>query len=120
MVPFKGTNLNDKQKYFNFCLSSSRVNIENAFALLKGRWARLKYINTYSISKAIEISLAACVIHNFCIVNHDQWDDGEYFEEPYHAADFADDDRLQNLMGEVKRYNIMEDLWTARNRRRNI
>jgi hypothetical protein len=40
-------NLTRREKHHNFCLSGDRVCIENTFGILKGRWARLQYINTY-------------------------------------------------------------------------
>jgi hypothetical protein len=40
-------NLTRREKHHNFCLRGDRVCIENTFGILKGRWARLQYINTY-------------------------------------------------------------------------
>jgi len=46
MVPFKGTeSLTRRQTKYNRTLSSSRCAIERAFALLKGRFRRVKYLD---------------------------------------------------------------------------
>ncbi|KAF2893940.1 hypothetical protein ILUMI_12229 [Ignelater luminosus] len=50
MVPYKDNgNLTPREKNFNLMLSKSRAVIENAYALLKGRFRRLKYIETVRI-----------------------------------------------------------------------
>lgn len=47
LVGFKNIErLNNREKYFNNKLSQCRVVIENAFGLLKGRFRRLKYLET--------------------------------------------------------------------------
>lgn len=56
------------QRHHNYVLSADRVCIEHTFGILLGRWKRLQFINTYSVSKAIEIVTAACVLHNYCYV----------------------------------------------------
>lgn len=75
MTPFKGDNLTRVQKHHNFCLSQDRVKVEHTFGILKGRWRRIHYINTYSIFKGVEIATAACILHNFCILNEDEWNE---------------------------------------------
>lgn len=69
MSRYKGDNLNRMHRHHNYCLSSEIVKIEHCFGGYKGRWRRVQYINTYNICKAIEIATAACVLHNFCILN---------------------------------------------------
>lgn len=83
MTPYRDVNLTRIQRRHNYSLSSSRVAIEHAFGLLKGRWRRLIFVNTNNISKTIEITTAALVLHNFCIMNVDLWDE-EYRDEPEH------------------------------------
>ncbi|XP_044766215.1 putative nuclease HARBI1 [Coccinella septempunctata] len=83
MTPYKGNNLTRKQKKHNYMLSADRVKIEHAFGLLKGRWRRLQYINVYNICKTVEIITASCVLHNFCLINKDLWDE----EAPIECAD---------------------------------
>lgn len=114
MTPFKGRNINRMQKHHNYCLSSSRVNIENTFAFLKGRWARLKYINTYSISKAIEICTAACVLHNFCLLNKDEWEleSIEINDEDESIILYEENDKIAFKLGESRRNEIARSLYS--------
>lgn len=57
--------------------------IERAFARLKGKWRRLKYVDVTNLSYAPYIIIAACCFHNFTIdVNY-----GEIFEAPDECND---------------------------------
>ncbi|KAL3210073.1 hypothetical protein MRX96_037386 [Rhipicephalus microplus] len=49
---------------FNHVHSKQRVAIEIAFGLLKGRFRRLDKVDVNSIPQAVEIVMAACVLHN--------------------------------------------------------
>jgi len=51
---------------FNTILGSSRVVIEQAFGSLKGRFRRLKGIETLCVEAVSETVIAACIIHNMC------------------------------------------------------
>ncbi|XP_031337197.1 putative nuclease HARBI1 [Photinus pyralis] len=74
MVPFKDTGrLSRQQKHFNVVLSKSRVVIENAFALLKGRFRRLKYIETVKLEYIVLLIMAATILHNLCILCKDEF-----------------------------------------------
>lgn len=42
--------------------------------MLKERWRILKYINVNKIDKATKIIAACCVLHNFCLMNNDNFD----------------------------------------------
>ncbi|XP_066595453.1 uncharacterized protein [Prorops nasuta] len=60
-------NLTDVKIKFNNELSKMRQVVERAFALLKGRFRRLKYLHM-SIEYLIpHVILACCVLHNLCI-----------------------------------------------------
>ncbi|KAL1493603.1 hypothetical protein ABEB36_009303 [Hypothenemus hampei] len=95
------------QKYHNYVLSAERICIEHTFGLLIGRWRRLQFINTYSISKCVEIIVAACILHNFCYLNNDFWD-GEIFEIANDAEPY--DRRLDINLARIKRDRIAENL----------
>uniref|UniRef100_A0A8D8WK66 DDE Tnp4 domain-containing protein n=1 Tax=Cacopsylla melanoneura TaxID=428564 RepID=A0A8D8WK66_9HEMI len=56
-------------------ISCKRVVIENAFGLLKGRWKRLHYIDVNTVEKICSRITAACVLHNFCILQDDYLED---------------------------------------------
>lgn len=105
MTPYKDPRTQIQRNHNNM-LNADRVCIEHAFGLLKGRWRRLIFINTYSISKAVEIVTPACVLHNFCYLNADLWE--EYLEND----EFYDcrNPRLDMNFGVIKRDRIAENL----------
>lgn len=43
--------------------------IERAFALLKGRWRRLKFLDMNRDDMIPFVILASCVLHNVCLAN---------------------------------------------------
>lgn len=109
--PFKdnGT-LTGQQKLFNYRHSSTRIVIENAFGLLKGRFRRLKFfenLKLHFISKAV---IAACVLHNICI-NFDDLDmniDADFGENENEEI-FGD---VQFIAGGVdRRQEIFEEMF---------
>lgn len=115
MKPFaRGANHNRLQRYHNTCLSAARVCIENTFGIVKARWARLHYINTYSVSKAIEITTAACMLHNFCYLNHDEWPDEIQEDDNENEEVYVENDRNAYRLGEVKRNAIANQLFLHR------
>lgn len=72
--PFRDNGrLTPQQVRFNFLHSSTRMAVERAFGLLKGRFRRIKFFTEYRqldfITKTI---IAACILHNYCI--DDAWD----------------------------------------------
>ncbi|CAL1688730.1 unnamed protein product [Lasius platythorax] len=52
---------------FNYILSQTRQTIERAFALLKGRFRRLKYLDMSRVDLIPATILACCVLHNICL-----------------------------------------------------
>lgn len=56
------------QKQFNFKHSSTRVYIEQAFGLLKGRFRILKHVNIYRTELIPTLIVACCVLHKEAIV----------------------------------------------------
>ena len=41
--------------------------VERAFSLLKRRFRRLHFLNQRSHRKAVNVVMAACILHNICI-----------------------------------------------------
>lgn len=77
MVPYRDNgHLTDEQKKYNYMLSVSRSAVERAFALLKGKFRRLKYLDVNNPECVPEIVIAACTLHNF-IIQHDGTDEGD-------------------------------------------
>lgn len=76
MVPYRDNgHLTRQQIRFNEALSTQRQVIERAIGLLKGRWRKLQYLNLLSVKHMTIQIMAACVLHNFCLV-HDDFDEG--------------------------------------------
>ena len=57
---------------FNFNHASTRVCVENAFGLLKGRFRCLKFLHVRK-AQAATVVTACIVLHNMCIVGADVW-----------------------------------------------
>lgn len=65
---------------FNTLHAKSRQVIARAFALLLGRFKRLKYVDMNRTDLIPNIILTACVIHNICLNFNDQ-EEIQYEEE---------------------------------------
>lgn len=63
--------LMEEQKSFNYKLSSSRMVIENAYGVLKGRFRRLHHFDNLSINVVVNCIMAACTLHNICLQQND-------------------------------------------------
>lgn len=73
MVPFKNNGyLTRKEINFNYCLSAARIAIERAFGVLKTGWRRIfDRLSLVDITRIPEYIVAACVLHNICILHND-------------------------------------------------
>lgn len=72
LCPYKDNgHLSQKQKLFNKKLCSTRVIIEQAIGLLKGRWRRLQNLDIKQVRKAKYYILFACILHNIAIEYND-------------------------------------------------
>ena len=80
MVPFRarGRKLTDLEKKFNTHLASKRSVIERAFGLLGLRFPRITHLKCRSNEKRILSVVAACVLHNWCLIEDD--DDESLFD----------------------------------------
>jgi len=95
-------NLNAVHRRFNEALAKSRQVIERAFALLKGRFRRLKYLDMNRTDLIPATILAACVIHNMCI-DHEDTNIEEYINEGIEVDNMDDNIRglVQNRHNEI-------------------
>ena len=74
IVPFRDNGrLTANQKKFNKAHSSLRQTVE----LLKGRWRKLLYLDHLDVKVMAKLIMAACVLHNFCLMLDDY--DNSYF-----------------------------------------
>lgn len=72
LTPFRDNgHLNDRQINFNTKHSKTRIVIERAFGMLKGRFRKLKYIYMYNTEMIPLVILTSCILHNICIGNED-------------------------------------------------
>lgn len=116
LVGFKNNGaLTPAQINFNNKLSQCRVVIENAFAHLKGRFRRLKSLDTIRLDLIPLLSVSGAVLHNICILNGDLLEevaDIQLLEENVNEqnVDIIMDDVRENLQAVRKRNNIMNNL----------
>ncbi|XP_054722829.1 uncharacterized protein LOC129232750 [Uloborus diversus] len=71
MKPFGGGQLNLQTTALNQKLSHSRVKVEQAFGMLKGRFRCLLKENESALKNVVRQVLACCAIHNICIDQED-------------------------------------------------
>lgn len=73
LVPFRDNgHLSNRQKNFNYCLSSTRMAIERAIGQLKIRFRiLLDCVPLTDVKKIPEFIIACCVLHNICILQND-------------------------------------------------
>ena len=108
MTPYKRIKkkIDADKKHYNLVHSQTRVVVETAFGSLKSRWRRLGSDIQLELSFLPDIVMAACVLHNLCIMKHDPLPEdnmGVYlsrereFAESEVAEDVADIQRVLNL-----------------------
>lgn len=140
MVPYK-TPVTDKESHFNAMLSKCRVTVERSYTILKGKFQKLKQLDSKDLIMISKIIMGCCVLHNVCLLEEDDniypveqteeevdedgedEDDDEYYEDDdvmdeddgfdeYVAEeDQAEQDRL---LANNKRDRICEQLWETR------
>ena len=111
---------NDKKR-FDESVNSGRVVIEHAFGALKNRWRILKHFNM-NMDKAATVTLACCVLHNFCEIHAERVplpEDEAQRRDPFVGVRrgvmrLPGDGRAGKLAGEQMRAAIFES-WVARN-----
>ncbi|XP_033740007.1 protein ALP1-like [Pecten maximus] len=109
LTPYRDNgHLTRQQLSFNMRLSSKRQVIERAFAQLKGRFRRLKYVNIKSVEEICKAVLCACILHNVCIIEADSLED-MLLEENQVPENYPGMAVLQNdAQGQLKRLNITQ------------
>lgn len=117
LTPYRDTGrLTRQQLRYNFLHSSTRMVVERSLALLKGRFRKLK---TSMLKQRIQdvpvIVVAACVLHNICLMTEDDIDD--FLDDGDGEDDSDDDDGDDGLFffprdteGEEKRRQITRAL----------
>lgn len=80
----------------NFNLSKMRQVIERVFALLKGRFRRLKYLHMSCADLIPYVILACCVLHNICLEGCE--DDINDFISESMSQDADNNDNANNVI----------------------
>lgn len=114
MVPYRDYgNLSEKEKLYNKKFCATRVLIENSFGLLKGRFRQLTELDIHNVDKISKFIISCCVIHNLCIDNNDDFIDQCEInpENVLYAEDIGEQEILLRRLGELKRNQIMENLY---------
>ncbi|XP_018371529.1 PREDICTED: LOW QUALITY PROTEIN: uncharacterized protein LOC108766619 [Trachymyrmex cornetzi] len=109
MTPFRDNgHLTDRQKNYNFCHSSARIKIEQAFALLKGRFRSLLTVLDMQRTDLIpEFIIACCILHNICLLQNDILIEELNFLE---NSDIETVTERRNKEGQRKRKTICDNL----------
>lgn len=115
LVGFKNIGpLTQSQKNFNMALSKARVRIEHAYALLKGRFRRLKLIENLRLDVISLIIIASCVLHNVCILNGESANDVDMDADSDSDSEVENnkdlEEELTNAAAIQKRNNIVTEL----------
>ena len=112
LTPFRDNGrLTRRQRRYNFVHSSTRMVVERSLSLLKGRFRKLKtQMEVDKIEDAPVIIVAACVLHNVCLMD-DEDDIEDYMDDNSDGDDDDDDDNAPPCAdGEDKRNQIMRNL----------
>ena len=73
--PYKDCgNARASERNYNYRHSATKMAIERAFALLEGRWRKLKYVDISRVEDIPDIIIAACA-HNICLMTEDDYPD---------------------------------------------
>ncbi|XP_037502433.1 putative nuclease HARBI1 [Rhipicephalus sanguineus] len=110
-------NITPEEIEYNLRHSKTRVRIENAFGLLKGRFRQLLYLEFWSVKRATLFILACCVLHNLCIqagdtelVDDEDTGCSQNDSKPNPSDLFANEDpkreKVLRRLGELKRKKI--------------
>lgn len=93
MVPYKDNgHLTHEQKKFNYCLSSTRVFIEQSFGILKKKFQILEYVDIRRTKEIKYVVVACLVLHNF-IINREK---NYYIENEYSNLGSGENDVVSN------------------------
>lgn len=73
LVPYKDNGrLTERQKNYNYCLSSTRMTVERSIGLLKARFRiLLDKLPMRRIDVIPNYIMACCVLHNICLMRND-------------------------------------------------
>lgn len=107
ITPFRDNgHLPNNQRKFNKILSSIRQVVERAIGLLKGRWRKLLDTDHLDVRFAAKLIMAACVMHNFCLIYND-FDNSYFLPNDGDDEDEGSDDGRAPRNAQLKRNRLM-------------
>lgn len=109
LTPFRDNgHLSLEEKGFNNAHSSTRVDIERCFGLLKGKFRKLKFLDMHKVEEIPNLIVACCALHNF-IIMHENIDDTDVEVETDQVGDTFEYDlaETESVSGQCKRQEIM-------------
>ncbi|CAM1322336.1 Uncharacterised protein g8057 [Pycnogonum litorale] len=111
MTPFRDNgHLNNHQIRYNIIHARARSIIERAYALLKGKFRRLKYLDM-NVDNAQDTIITCCCLHNIILINEKDCESLEDFQEQYAENDSLIHSRQEeNGNAKRKRIEIMNNL----------
>lgn len=114
LTPYRnyGT-LGNTEREYNLKFCQTRVKIENAFGMLKGRFRQLTRLDFHEVQTMAKFIIACCTLHNICINRDDIWeieDDTEDNTDIYNQSDDDARDDLLTKLGQRKREEIKKKL----------
>ncbi|XP_068742016.1 uncharacterized protein [Montipora capricornis] len=107
MTAYHSGRLTPPQQRFNKVLTKLRVVVERAYGKLKMRWRCILKELEDDTQRVADITLACCILHNFCIIMGDDFDDSDEDES---SDDDDDDGREDDDEGQEIRRALTEDL----------
>lgn len=109
MTPFRDNgHLTSEQKKYNSAHSSTRVEIERSFGLLKGKFRKLKFLDMTNVSDMPFTIVSCCVLHNFVLL-HEALDEEELESsgEEEDTLSYNPEEDETSALGSRKRTEIM-------------
>lgn len=104
-------NLTAQQRRFNYIISSGRVVVEHAFGLLKGRFRRLLHFTEHrQIGFVANLIVCACILHNICIDQNDEFDLMDMDDESEDENESDDDDYDERATTEDRRQELFNHM----------
>ncbi len=118
MTPYRDNgHLTPEQTFFNSVLSSIRQTVERAIRLLNGRWRKLQHLDHLNQRLIVFIIIAACILHNVCLL-HDDFDEGYMLDNEEDDDNDNDNDNSaaghSDRLAQQKRNNLKAVVYANR------
>ncbi len=118
LTPFRHTaNLANEQVCYNKSHSATRMAIERAIGILKGRFRRLMHkLDLDSVESMVEVIMACCVLHNIALTSDSEEDLESYYQVTVQQQALLNHNQLPGglqqkfAVGTAKRQEIMNHL----------